>query len=190
MKSFTKALIVIAVLAALVYFVAIPYLHTETKKFSPTKSATLAFGDGKIEVDYSSPSKKGRVIFGELVPYGEVWRTGANEPTTFSTSKDIKIIDKTLPSGTYSLWTIPNKASWKVIFNTEIPDWGVTRVNGNKTTHEALYDYLVVDVPVTPLEMPVEDFSIWFENEEDGRFTQEYLSLAWDTEKISVPISK
>ena len=133
------------VLAVLICFVAIPYIHKETKKFSPAKTAILVFGKSNLEVDYSSPSKKGRVILGELVPYGQVWRTGANEPTPFSTSKAIKIIDKTLTEGIYSLWTIPNSESWKVIFNTQVPNWGVTLANGHQTTREANHDFLTVN---------------------------------------------
>ena len=190
MKILIKILIGIAVLIALIYFVAIPYIHNEAKKFSPEKTATLELGGGSLEVDYSSPSKKGRTIFGELVPYGKIWRTGANEPTTFTTTKQIKIIDKTLPAGRYSLWTIPNKDSWKVIFNTEIPEWGVTRVDGNQTTHEAKYDYLTIEVPIKKLEEPVEDLSINFEDIEINNMSQNNLSLAWDTIKIMVPIYK
>lgn len=190
MKLFKRLLIGILVLAALIYFVAIPYLQSETKKFSPSRTATLELGGSELKVAYSSPAKKDRVIFGELVPYGQVWRTGANEPTTFSTSKDIEIIGKTLPSGTYSLWTIPNKDRWKVIFNTQIPDWGVTRVNGNQTTRESRYDFLTVEVPVRVLEEPMEEFSITFEKEGQYQNVQNYLSLAWDIIKIRLPISK
>lgn len=190
MKLLKKIVIVILIIAGLIYFVAIPYLHSETKKFSPTKIATLNLEDSSLEVEYSSPSKKGRIVFGELVPYGKIWRTGANEPTTFTTSQPIKIIDKKLPAGTYSLWTIPNKNSWKVIFNTEIPDWGVTRVDGNQTTHETKHDYLTVEVPITKLETPIEEFSISFDNEELNQKSQDFLSLAWDTTKIMVPITK
>ena len=188
MKWLKRIVVTVLILAGLIYFVVIPYIHQETKKFSPLKSISVLLGESRLEVDYSSPSKKGRVIFGDLAPYGQVWRTGANEPTTFSTSKRIKIIDKTLPAGTYSLWTIPNKDSWKVIFNTKIPTWGVTRVNGNQTTREADHDVVTVEVPVRKLQEPVEDFSINFEKEAQGQYTQEYLSLAWDTAKIKIPI--
>lgn len=190
MKLLKKLIIVILVLAALVYFVAIPYLHKETKKFSPAKTATLVLGDSSVEVDYSSPSKKGRVIFGELVPFGKIWRTGANEPTTFSTTQQIKISDKTLPAGTYSLWTIPNKENWEVIFNTKIPDWGVTRVDGNLTTHETKHDYITVHVPAEHIATPVEDLSISFDTEQLNQKSLYFLSLAWDTTKIRVPINK
>jgi len=187
MKFLKKILIGIFVLAALTYFVVIPYLHNETKKNSPAKTAILNLDGSSLEVDYSSPSKKGRIVFGDLVPFGKIWRTGANEPTTFTTTQQIRIIDKTLPAGTYSLWTIPNKDSWKVIFNTEIPNWGV---DGNQTTHEATYDFLAIEVPVKKIEVPVEELSISFENEEVNQKSQNFLSLTWDTTKIMVPIYK
>jgi hypothetical protein len=95
-----------------------------------------------------------------------------------------------LPAGTYSLWTIPNKESWKIIFNTEVPNWGVTRVNGNQTTHEAQHDYLTVEVPVVRVEETIEEFSIIFEEEVQNQKTQHYLTLSWDTIKIKVPINK
>lgn len=190
MKWLKRIVAIVLILAGLIYFVAIPYIQKETKKFSPSKTVYLALGESKLEVDYSSPSKKDRVIFGDLVPYGQIWRTGANEPTTFSTSKDIQIIDKKLPAGTYSLWTIPNKESWKVIFNTEVPDWGVTRFNGNQTTREANHGLLTIEVAVHKLEHTVEDFSISFEEEAQGQYTQEFLSLEWDTTKVKIPISR
>lgn len=190
MKWLKRIVAIVLILAGLIYFVAIPYIQKETKKFSPSKTVYLALGESKLEVDYSSPSKKDRVIFGDLVPYGQIWRTGANEPTTFSTSKDIQIIDKKLHAGTYSLWTMPNKESWKVIFNTEVPDWGVTRFNGNQTTREANHDLLTIEVAVHKLEHTVEDFSISFEEEAQGQYTQEFLSLEWDTTKVKIPISR
>ncbi|WP_339651594.1 DUF2911 domain-containing protein [uncultured Maribacter sp.] len=190
MKVLIKILIGIAVLIAFIYFIAIPYIHNEAKKFSPEKTATLDLEGSLLEIYYSSPSKKGRTIFGELVPYGKIWRTGANEPTTFTTTQQIKIIDKTLPAGRYSLWTIPNKDSWKVIFNTEIPEWGVTRIDGNQTTHESKHDYLTIEVPAKKLVEPVEDLSINFEDIENNNKSQNHLSLAWDTTKIMVPIYK
>ena len=161
MKSLKRIIIGIAVLVALVYLVVIPYIHSEARKFSPAKTVVLNLKGSELEVDYSSPSKKGRVIFGNLVPYGKIWRTGANEPTTFTTTEPIKI-----------------------------PSWGVTRVDGNQTTHESKYDYLTVEVPVKKLIEPVEDLSINFENVAVNQKTQDFLSLAWDSTKIMVPIYK
>lgn len=185
MKFLKRLGIVLLVIAALFYFVGMPYMKRQTKKYSPEKMATYTFQSVDLEVSYSSPSKKDRVIFGELVPYGQVWRTGANEPTTFSNTEEIKIIDKSLPAGKYSLWTIPNKNSWKVIFNKKIPEWGVTFLsNGKETTRNPNNDVLTVEVPIRELMTPVENFTINFENEQ-----QLYLSLSWDTVKVSVPIN-
>ena len=190
MKLLKKIIIGIIVLVALVYLVVIPYIHSEAKKFSPAKTTLLDLEGSKLEVDYSSPSKKGRDVFGTLVPYGKIWRTGANEPTTFTTTQPIHIIDKTLPACKYSLWTIPNKDSWKVIFNSKIPDWGVTSVDGNQTTHEDKFDYITVEVPVKTFVEPVEDLSINFEHIEENQTSQDFLSLEWDATKIMVPIYK
>ncbi|MGB3145435.1 MAG: DUF2911 domain-containing protein [Maribacter sp.] len=190
MKLIKKLVIIVLVIAGLIYFVGIPYIQKETKKFSPYKTSQLEMADAEIEVKYSSPTKKGRVIFGELVPFGQIWRTGANEPTTFSNTKDIKIIDKSLPAGRYSLWTIPGKSSWKVIFNTKIPDWGVTRVNGNQTTHESKHDLVTVEVPVAYLENPVEELFIGFTEKEERQKEQEYFQITWDTSNILIPIFK
>lgn len=186
MKFFKRLIAVLLVLLGLFYFVGLPYLRTETKKHSPEKTSSYTLHDTQLEVRYSSPSKKGRQIFGQLVPFGNVWRTGANEPTTFTSSKAIKIIDKPLPAGTYSLWTIPNKDSWKVIFNKEVPDWGVSIFGGGtQTTRDAGEDVIIVEVPSREVSQSVENFTIDFTNED-----QLYLSLSWDQTLIKVPINK
>lgn len=186
MKLLKRLGLAIIVLGALFYFVGMPYMRKETKKYSPEKVTTYTLKGAELSVKYSSPSKKDRVIFGELVPYGQVWRTGANEPTTFSNSAEVKIIDKSLPVGVYSLWTIPNENSWKVIFNEELPEWGVTLSSGGKeTTRNPEKDVLQIEVPVTELIQPVENFTIAFEEN-----TQLYLSLTWDKVKVSIPINK
>ncbi|WP_281542746.1 DUF2911 domain-containing protein [Maribacter aestuarii] len=186
MKFLKRFGIVVIVLGALFYFIGMPYLKKQTKKNSPEKTANYTLEGAELSVNYSSPSKKDRVIFGELVPYGQVWRTGANEPTTFSNSAEIMIIDKSLPAGKYSLWTIPGKESWKIIYNKEIPEWGVTLLSGGKeTTRDFDKDVLQVEVPVKPLPEPVENFTIDFKNEE-----QLYLTLSWDKQKVSIPINK
>lgn len=181
-----KWLLVIVVLGLLVWFVGMPFMQSQTKKYSPEQTATYSQNGLGLSVNYSSPSKKGRVIFGELVPYDMVWRTGANEPTTFTTATDIKIMDKKLGAGTYSLWTVPNERSWKVIFNEEVPDWGVTVLSGGKeTTREPEADFVQVEVPTKELGKPVENFTIGFED--SGQLS---LTLSWDTTKVSVPLNK
>lgn len=111
-----------------------------------------------MTVDYSRPSKKGRVIFGELVPYGKVWRTGANKATTITTDKAITLGGKALAAGTYTLWSIPEAATWQVIFNSKMYPWGVNYDGEPQRNPTA--DVLTVEVPTETLESEVENFTI------------------------------
>lgn len=185
-KWFIGLVVVVGVLFLLFQFVAWPMMKEETKKISPQKTAVHNQNGFDLSVSYSSPLKKGRVIFGELVPFDKVWRTGANEPTTLITTSAIKIIDKELPAGTYSLWTIPGKESWKVILNKEVADWGVTLISGGKeTTRNPDEDIIQVTVPARSLTTVKENLDISFKDA-----NQLYLSLAWDETEILVPINK
>jgi len=186
MKILKWILGILIVLALLFYFVGMPYLKEQTKKNSPEKTATYTHNDLSLSVTYSSPFKKGRVIFGELVPYDKVWRTGANEPTIFVTETDIKFMGNNLPAGIYSLWTIPRKDNWSVILNKEIPGWGATIASaGSEATRNAEEDMLEVQVPTMVLPQSVESFTISFDVDD-----QLYLSLYWDNTKVRVPINK
>jgi hypothetical protein len=167
-------------------FIAWPLLQEETKKISPQKVATYTQNDMDLSVAYSSPFKKERVIFGELVPFDTPWRTGANEPTTFTTKTAIKIIGEDLPAGTYALWTIPGKETWTVIFNSDVPDWGVTLLSGGKdTTRDAATDVVTVEVPSNSLSTELENFTISFDQGNPVN-----LSLSWDKTIVRVPINK
>ena len=186
MKILKWILIVLVALILLFWFVGMPYLRDQTKKHSPETTAAYTLNGFDLSVKYSSPFKKGRVIFGELVPYDVVWRTGANEPTIFETKSAIKVIDKSLPAGQYSLWTKPGKSSWQIMFNEEIPDWGVTISSGGReTTRDAEKDVVMVEVPVEQLAESVESFTIDFEDDE-----QLFLRLYWDQTQVKVPINK
>ncbi len=187
LKIWLKSLIVVlGVLFILFRFVGWPMLKEKTKQISPQKITTYNEDGFDLAISYSSPYKKGRVIFGELVPFDKVWRTGANEPTTFTTINAIKIRDKKLPAGTYSLWTIPGKNSWRVILNKEVPEWGVTLLSGaTETARDPEYDAIEVTVPSISLKKPIESLDISFKVT-----TQLYLSLAWDSTEIQVPINK
>ena len=186
MKILKRLVIILVIIGLLGYFFGMPYMQEQTKKHSPERTATATENGMDLSVTYSSPSKKGRVIFGELVPFETVWRTGANEPTTFTTETDVTIGGKTLPAGTYSLWTKPNKEEWSVMFNDEIPDWGVTILSGGKeTTRDATHDIASVDVPVQSTSEEIEKFTIEFE-ESNGT----EMCLSWDKTKVCVPISK
>ena len=174
-------LIAIAVLAVgglSAYFL----LRIQTKAFSPEDLVTYTQGDLKLEVFYNRPYKKGRNIFGGLVPYGEVWRTGANEATTFETNSDIFVDGSPLPAGKYTLWTIPGTESWKIIFNSKMYPWGIT--TEGKASREAEYDVLVLERPVNTTYTTTEQFSIYFEDANELIV----MILAWDRTVIAVPI--
>lgn len=91
---------------------------------SPADSVKGVVAKSTIEIKYGSPSVKGRTIWGELVPYGQIWRAGANKATTFSTSRDIKVEGQTLPAGTYALFAIPTENEWTIVFNKTANQWG------------------------------------------------------------------
>ena len=99
----------------------------QEKKPSPAATASGKVGNTLITINYSQPSVKGRKIFGDLVPFGKVWRTGANDATTFEIDNDIKVDGKTLAKGKYALFTIPGAESWTIIFNKTANQWGSFR---------------------------------------------------------------
>lgn len=99
-------------------------LVAQKKMASPRDSVMGKAGNASIAITYGSPSVKGRVIWGDLVPYGKVWRTGANEATTLTTDKDIQVEGKTLAKGTYGFFAIPGEKEWIIIFNKNAKQWG------------------------------------------------------------------
>lgn len=111
---------------------------------SPPATATGKVKGATITINYSSPSVKGRPIWGALVPYDKVWRAGANEATIFETDKEIKVEGKSLPAGKYSLYAIPGKKQWTIIFNSETGQWGIKRTG--ETTEDPAKDVLRVTV--------------------------------------------
>ncbi len=153
-----------------------------SKRLSPKDTVKFELNDTKLEVLYNRPLKKGREIFGALVPYDQVWRTGANEATTFTTNKFLVIDGITVPTGTYTLWTVPQDSIWKVFFNTKEYPWGVDEQM--RPMREPKYDLLEVDVPVIHLDNTVEQFTIAFDNTTDNL----KLTMAWDHTKIEVPM--
>lgn len=181
-KFFIFSLIGIAIIAAIVAFIGFMQLKN-TKSFSPEEEVVFNQGDLMIKVFYNRPSKKGREIFGGLVPYDKVWRTGANEATTFETNKDLTIKGKALKAGKYSLWTIPGENTWTVIFNSEHGQWGLNS-KGEPNQNSEL-DVLKVDVPAVQQEQVFEQFTIAFaETGEDAE-----MVLIWDKTLVSVPFT-
>ena len=157
--------------------------YRSTKSHSPESDTAFEEGDLTINISYNRPYKKGRVIFGKLVPFGKTWRTGANEPTVFETNKDLVVGDKKLKAGRYSLWTVPNEQSWSVVFNSVIPGWGIDVMNNGEAARDPNNDVLVVDVPVMRTEKEFEQFTISVEKTDDML----ELVLAWDKTIVAVP---
>ncbi|WP_114750623.1 DUF2911 domain-containing protein [Pleomorphovibrio marinus] len=106
------------------FVMSVTFLAFSQEKASPAKTAEGTINGAKITINYGSPSAKGRDIWGGLVPYDKVWRAGANEATTFETSKDIKVEGENLPAGKYSLFIIPNPNKSTLIFNKQTGQWG------------------------------------------------------------------
>ena len=148
-------------------------------KPSPPASATCDLGGGKsIKTDYSSPRMKGRKIYGELVPYGKVWRTGANEATTFVTSSDVMVGGKEVPAGSYTLFTVPNADKWTLIINKKTGEWGIP--------YKYESDELArVDMKVSKLPSPTENFTITYEKSGNGCT----LQMDWESTRASVDIT-
>lgn len=180
MKQLLKwTAIVIIVLLAVMFGVG-KYMQYRTKQASPEALAEYKKNGKEITVFYCRPSKRGREIFGGLVPYNKVWRTGANEATTFETNQDLNIDGKTLAAGKYTLWTIPGPREWTVIWNKKQYDWGVNMEGIPSREPEA--DVLQAVVPVETIPT-TEMFVIYFEEKETPN-----LIMAWDQTKISVPL--
>ena len=160
-------------------FAGYKYMIYNTKKNSPEQLEEYALNDAKVSVRYSAPSKKGRAIFGDLVPYNEVWRTGANEATVFTTNVDLSFGESVLSAGTYSFFTIPGPDSWKLIWNSEQVPWGI---NWDQTsTRNAANDVLVLEYPVDILNEVQEQFQITL------RGTPPVMELRWDDISIRAP---
>ena len=127
---------------------------------------------------YSRPQKSGRVIFGDLVPYGKVWRTGANENTEINFYRDVKLAGKPVKAGRYSLYTIPGEKSWTIVLNSALDVWGASNYDQTK-------DVLRVDVPVSETKSTIEAFTMQFVGEPpSGK-----LLLVWDNVWVEVPVS-
>ena len=180
MKQSTKIFTAFTLLVLLL-LVGFQYIKYQTKRASPDEVVKFEDGELQLEVFYSRPFKKGRVIFGELVPYGKVWRTGANEATTFKTNGKLVIDHKELSPGNYTLWTIPGPKSWKIIFNNRQYSWGVDY--DQLALRKPEFDVLQITVPVKRIPT-LEQFKIDFLKKSKTVF----LTFAWDDVQVMVPI--
>lgn len=146
---------------------------------SPRDSAVATIGSARIAVDYGRPSMRGRKIFGGLVPYDQVWRTGANEATGFVTSADLDIGGTTVPAGSYTLYTLPKPPGepWLLIINKQTGQWG--------TTYTQSQDLARIPMRMSTLDAPVEQFTIALEPTGDGVGT---LRMTWERTAAEVDV--
>lgn len=172
MNKAIKIILGVAVFLVLAYF----GLKTWTKSNSPAETAAIEQNGIEVEVEYCRPYMKGRKIFGELVPYDKVWRTGANEATTIEFNKDVFIDGNRLAGGKYSLWTIPNPESWDIIFNSETGQWG--------TNYSEDTDVLRVSAKPSNLGTAMEQLTISFA----GTDSLINMNIAWENAMVTVPI--
>jgi len=151
-----------------------------SKRLSPPASAECRFADGKtIKVDYSSPRMRGRKIFGGLVPYGQIWRTGANEATTFVTDADLTVGGKSIPAGSYTIYTIPNEEKWTLILSKKTGQWGIPYPGESS-------DLLRADMQVSKVTAPVENFTVSFAPAGNSCT----LNLEWELTRASVEFAR
>jgi hypothetical protein len=176
-----KKLAIVAVAAA-IFLTApvVPAQQDKSKRPSPPARAAWDLDGGKsVTIDYSSPRAKGRKIYGGVVALDQVWRTGANEATTLTTPVDLNIGGAAVPAGTYTLFTIPSKDKWTLIISKKTGEWG--------TAYPGQADDLArVDMKVSALSSPVENFTIAFEKSGAGAT----LNLDWESTRASVAVSK
>ena len=168
--------LLLAVFAAGTFYFTDAQLNTPQP--SPTTSVKQNFGLSNIELSYSRPSMKGRKIFGDLVPYGKVWRTGANNATTISFGDEVTIGGKKIPAGKYGLVTIPDNKNWAIIISKQTD---ITGPAGYKEEND------IVRVNATPkkLDSKVETFTMEFSNISPSKCD---LEISWDNTMVSLPI--
>ncbi len=180
MKKFFKWFSIVMIVLIALLWGGFQYMSSQTKKASPEAEAKYASNGKELTVKYCRPSKKDRVIFGELVPYGKVWRAGANEATTFVTNTDLIVGGKALPAGKYTLWITPQPNSWTIHINSGEYSWGVSW--GGKASRKAELDVVAVEVPVQLLDKIEEQFLINFAD------SPLRMQFTWDKVLVELPL--
>jgi len=171
----TKIITLLLVLSAFTFQAQI-----KTPAPSPSAKIEQAIGLTDVSVEYSRPAMRGRTIFGELVPFGKLWRTGANMRTKFTTSTDIKVNGKELKKGTYAILSVPNKDSWEVIFYTEYD------AGGAPATLDESKVAARVSAKVITMTGNMENFTIGMGNLADGSTGE--LNIMWENTRVPLKI--
>ncbi|MBK6264890.1 DUF2911 domain-containing protein [Marivirga sp. S37H4] len=179
MKKILRTTLLICLLGALSGLEAVAQDALKQKP-SPLGLVTYKYEDAYIKVTYSRPHLRGREAFSEdadLAPLGEIWRTGANEATEITLTKDVKLAGNEVPAGTYSIFTIPNKETWTIILNKDLGQWGAYKYDVEK-------DLIRFEVPVTEAKETYEPFTIMF----DQTSGDVSMQMVWDKTLVSIPI--
>ena len=165
----------------LLFTVNLSFSQINTPRVSPASEVEQMVGLTEIEIEYSRPSMRGREVFGNLVPFGKVWRTGADNSTKISFDTDVIISGKTIQSGTYSIFSIPNKESWEIIFYSDVELWGVPRDwSENKVVFSSMFDVKKLKKSNT-----VETFTISFNDLTNNDVN---MSISWENTSVDIKI--
>lgn len=157
-----------------------PLMAQQKPLASPPGEASVRFDDGKtVTIKYGRPSMRGRKIFGELVPYDKVWRTGANSATSFTTDTALDLGGTTVPAGNYTLYTVPGEKSWELIINKQTGQWG--------TNYDQGQDLARIPMRVTQLPSGLEILTISLDKTSGKSAT---LKLEWELTSASVNITE
>ena len=165
----------------LLFTVNLSFSQINTPRVSPASEVEQMVGLTEIEIEYSRPSMRGRQVFGNLVPFGKVWRTGADNSTKISFDTDVIISGKTIQSGTYSIFSIPNKESWEIILYSDVELWGVPRDwSENKIVFSSMFDVKKLKKSNT-----VETFTISFNDLTNNDVN---MSISWENTSVDIKI--
>ena len=169
------------ILTLLLFTVNLGFSQINTPRVSPASEVEQMVGLTEIEIEYSRPSIRGREVFGNLVPFGKVWRTGADNSTKISFDTDVIISGKTIQSGTYSIFSIPNKESWEIIFYSDVELWGVPRDwSENKIVFSSMFDVKKLKKSNT-----VETFTISFNDLTNNDVN---MCISWENTSVEIKI--
>lgn len=154
-----------------------PQKQDKSKRPSPPGATDCTIKGKKVTIDYSRPFLKGRKLGQELAPYGQVWRTGANEATTLTTAISLDIAGAKVPAGTYTLYTLPSEGTWKLIINKQTGQWG--------TEYHQEQDLARVDMKKQEIVVPVEQFTIALDQDSNDSAD---LNMEWEKTRVFVTI--
>jgi len=172
-----RKLVGILALLCMLTLLAAAQQQDKSKRPSPPGTEEVTLKGKKVTIDYSRPSMKGRKIVGELVPYGKVWRTGANEATTLKTEANLNIGGTNVPAGTYTIYSLPSEGSWKLIINKQTGQWG--------TEYDEKQDLARIDMQKSQTKAPVEQFTISFDKKSTDTAD---LVIEWENTRLTVPV--